>query len=156
MKIFLLMLFSLILVVVGYFVFLAARSHAGSPPGLQDGHLARCPDSPNCICTEYPADASHYQPAIELKPGANQALLSALREAIENTGGKINLQEGEYLAATYTSPLFHYVDDFELRIDQQNQQLHVRSASRVGHSDFGANLKRVEQFKQALARALTP
>ncbi len=156
MKIFLLILTSLILIVLGYFVFLAARSHAGSPAGLQDGRLTLCPDSPNCICTEHPDDATHYQAPIELTTVADRSLLSAISQAIENTGGKINQQEDDYLAATYTSSLFHFVDDFELRIDRQNQQLHIRSASRVGHSDFGANLKRVEQFKQALTRALNP
>lgn len=47
------------------------------------------------------------------------------------------------MAAIFTSKFFGFVDDLECRIDQANHTIHLRSASRVGHSDFGANRKRV-------------
>jgi hypothetical protein len=38
-------------------------------------------------------------------------------------------------------------DDLELRIDADQKTIHLRSASRVGHGDGGANRKRVELLK---------
>ena len=59
-------------------------------------------------------------------------------------GGNIESDDGKYLWATFTSPIFRFVDDFEARIDEQNAEIHLRSASRVGHGDMGVNKKRVD------------
>jgi uncharacterized protein (DUF1499 family) len=45
---------------------------------------------------------------------------------------------------TFASALFGFVDDLEIRIDAEVGSIHLRSASRVGKSDLGANRKRVE------------
>ena len=37
--------------------------------------------------------------------------------------------------------------DLELRMDKENGLIHVRSGSRVGYSDIGANRRRVEDFR---------
>jgi uncharacterized protein (DUF1499 family) len=64
-------------------------------------------------------------------------------------GGSIQVEETDYLAATFTSSVFRFVDDLELRIDTSQQTIHLRSASRVGRSDGGANRKRVELIKNS-------
>ena len=58
-------------------------------------------------------------------------------------------QEDNYLHATFTSKLFRFVDDVELLLD--GDKVHVRSVSRVGYSDLGANRKRVEAIRAALS-----
>jgi len=62
-------------------------------------------------------------------------------------GGNIQMESNGYLAASFSSAIFGFVDDFELRIDAQQKIIHVRSASRIGKSDMGVNNKRVELFK---------
>ena len=44
-----------------------------------------------------------------------------------------------------TSQLLRFVDDvhIELRVAACGTELHVHSASRIGHGDFGANARRV-------------
>jgi uncharacterized protein (DUF1499 family) len=37
-----------------------------------------------------------------------------------------------------------FVDDVEFLIAPEQSQIHVRSAARLGYSDFGVNRKRVE------------
>ena len=59
------------------------------------------------------------------------------------------MEKTDYLAATFTSSLFRFVDDLELRIDTGQKTIHLRSASRVGHGDGGVNRKRVEQLKNS-------
>lgn len=55
--------------------------------------------------------------------------------------------DDHYLAATFTSAIFRFVDDLELRIDPRQEVIHIRSASRVGRRDGGVNRRRVEKFK---------
>jgi len=146
MKIILIILLIPVIVGLIYFFYLGHKSQTSSAPGLVNSKLAPCPDKPNCICTEFADDQSHFIDAIK-----SQSLdLDMITKAIESTGGIINTTQNNYIAATYTSRIFKYVDDFEIRIDRENQLIHIRSASRVGHSDMGANIKRIENFKNAL------
>lgn len=53
-----------------------------------------------------------------------------------------------------TSPLFHFVDDVAVRVRQAPEGgsvVDVRSTSRVGVSDLGANAKRIREFAAALS-----
>ena len=73
-----------------------------------------------------------------------------LTKIITRQGGEVQQDDGSYLHATFTSPVFRYVDDVELRLDEDHGLIHIRSASRVGRSDFGVNRKRIERIIQAL------
>ena len=44
-----------------------------------------------------------------------------------------------------------FVDDLELQVDPTARVIHVRSASRLGHRDFGVNRARVESLRAAFA-----
>jgi uncharacterized protein (DUF1499 family) len=140
-----LLIFFLTIVIAGliYFIYLGHKSKFGSANGLLNSKLTPCSKKPNCICTKYPDDKAHYSEAIKL----NNINIDGIIKSIQSTGGVIITTEDNYIAATYTSGLFKYVDDFEIRIDTKSQLIHIRSASRVGHSDMGANLKRIESFK---------
>jgi len=129
------------LVMVGGFV-MGWQSQSLPVPGLRNGHLQACPDKPNCVSSE--AEKGDKLHAIAPFSGADWQVL---RQAIEASGGKIELDDGEYMHATFTSSLFHFVDDVELRFDIAQGLIHIRSASRVGHSDFGVNRKRVEAIR---------
>jgi len=146
MKIMLIIFLSTTIAGFIYFFYLGYKSQTGSAPGLVNSKLAPCSSKPNCICTEFPDDASHFTDAIK----TNELNIDNISKVIESTGGTIITAENNYLAATYTSKLFQYVDDLEIRLDTETQLFHVRSASRVGHSDMGANLKRIEELKEIL------
>lgn len=146
MKILLIILLTIVISILIYFIYLGLKSQSGTAPGLVDSKLTACSNKPNCICTEYPNQKLHYSNAINY----NELNISKITQAIQSTGGIVSIHKDNYIAATYTSTLFKYVDDFELRFDTANKLIHIRSASRVGHSDMGANLKRIEKFKAAL------
>lgn len=55
--------------------------------------------------------------------------------------------EGRYMYATFSSKLFKFVDDVEFLFCDKTPVIKVRSASRVGWSDFGANRKRIDQLR---------
>lgn len=154
MKIVLLIICSLILAGLVYFFYLGYKSQTGSAPGLVNKKLSPCSSKPNCICTEYTDDRSHFSNAIKYTSENKQTVFDTIHNTIKETGGIIKNTQNNYIAATYTSNIFRYVDDFEIRIDYENKLIHIRSASRVGHSDLGANLKRVELFKELIASTL--
>tara|TARA_B100000212_G_scaffold285817_1_gene226368 strand:- start:53 stop:439 length:387 start_codon:yes stop_codon:yes gene_type:complete len=52
--------------------------------------------------------------------------------------------DGDYLHAEVTSRIMKYVDDLEISFLPENNNLIIRSESRVGDGDFGVNRKRVD------------
>ena len=60
---------------------------------------------------------------------------------------------GEYLRAECRSRLFGFVDDLELHLWPAGGVLAVRSAARLGWSDFGVNRRRVAALHAALKDA---
>lgn len=150
MIILLLLLAVLFIFLVGRFVMLGQQSRVGQTPGLANGKLTYCPATPNCVCSEFPEDASHRVNAIQFTPDGANNLPIIIKKIISDMQGKIVKEQDNYLAATFSSALFGFVDDFEVRIDPQARQIHLRSASRVGKSDLGVNRKRVEAFRKQL------
>jgi len=135
-------------VIIALFI-LGYRSHSGAAYGLVEGRLKPCPDKPNCVSSELVADAGHYiEPLVYSTDHAAQ-VLPALKTIVLEMGGSIEVEESDYLAATFTSSLFRFVDDLEIRIDVGEQTVHLRSASRVGYGDGGVNRKRVERLKKS-------
>jgi uncharacterized protein (DUF1499 family) len=53
-----------------------------------------------------------------------------------------------YLCAEAVSRLFRFIDDVAFYADEESGLIHMRSASRVGYSDFGVNRKRLEQVRR--------
>ncbi len=147
----------LVVLALAFIVHLARQGHISqqmSVPGLINGKLTPCPDKPNCFCSDYPDDQSHYVQPIDYAPKTAASVLAKSRTVVESMGGVVVSQNETYLAATFTSGLFTFVDDFELRIDQAQQQLYMRSASRVGYGDIGVNKRRVKQFSTELTNQL--
>ncbi len=123
---------------------LGSMSKNEKPPGLLSGHLAPCPDSPNCVVSDIVDDNSHYISPIHYPEAMAKDSLGLIKQVIQEIGGEMTIERDAYIAATFTSTFFGFVDDLECRNDTANHTIHLRSASRVGHSDFGANRKRVE------------
>ena len=119
--------------------------------GLVDGKLAPCPSSPNCVCSfEKESDEKHYIQPMSYS-SKDEEVLPRIKEVLNATSRTEIITETEnYLHVESTSLIFRFVDDLEVFVDSKNKKIHFRSASRVGHSDLGANRKRVEALKQKL------
>lgn len=146
MKIVLIIFISILAFGLIYFFYLGYKSQTGTANGIVNSKLTVCSKKPNCICTEFPEDTSHFTEAIQ-RQSIN---IDNIKKSIESSGGLIIYVDDNYIAATYTSRIFRYVDDLEIRIDTENKLIHIRSASRVGHSDMGINLTRIEKLKLLL------
>jgi uncharacterized protein (DUF1499 family) len=121
------------------------------PIGIAGGRLAACPASPNCASSDA-TDAAHAVPALKLLQPATAAW-PALRAAVARMPRtRIVSERVGYLHAECTTPLMRYVDDLELELRAEAGIVAVRSASRVGYGDMGANRDRIEELRAALAR----
>lgn len=67
--------------------------------------------------------------------------------AVKEAGGEVEIDDGEYLHAVFTSGFFRFKDDLELLLDGDAGVIHVRSEARLGNFDFGVNRKRVEKIR---------
>ena len=86
--------------------------------------------------------------------GDGPATMSRLRSIVEGmAGARLVTSAPDYLYARYTTPLMKYVDDVEVWFDPAANVIQVRSASRLGKSDLGANRKRIETVRAALLAA---
>ena len=136
----------LLLLVAGYFVLQGYISRSATAPGIVEGVLSPCGPKPNSVCSEEGTDSAHFIEPI----GLCVLDMSSVVKDVESLGGKLIRVDTDYLAAEFTSSVFGFVDDLELRKDSSAGVIHVRSASRVGYSDMGVNLKRAEQLRVLL------
>jgi uncharacterized protein (DUF1499 family) len=125
---------------------LSGASRRPAPAGLVDGRLRPCPPSPNCVCSEDPAPRAAVEPfSFEGEPADAFRALVALVRAEPRV--ELVLVEPAYAHAVFRTRFLRFRDDVELRLDAEERVIHVRSASRVGHSDLGANRRRVEALR---------
>jgi len=109
-----------------------------------------CPDTPNCVSSQASDPAKHVEPI--RYQGERAEVMRKLLDHLEEEGHyKAVKFERMYLSTIYSSRLFGFVDDVEFIFDTGEPLIHVRSASRVGHWDFGANRKRVEALRAVLS-----
>jgi len=136
-------LFCLILIVL----FLSAC--AGKRPvniGIQNGRLADCPGTPNCVSSQA-TDESHSIASFTYSGDKKEAFLR-LKKIIESEERTRIITESEnYLHVEFTSAIMGFVDDVEFCFPGE-PLIHVRSASRLGYYDFGVNRKRVEHLRE--------
>lgn len=113
--------------------------------------LSDCPDTPNCVGSESSRSAQKLERFAVSRSSENT--IQALAIIIEaQAGAAIVEQNDTYLHATFTTKLMGYVDDVEFLLSDAGQSLQVRSASRLGKSDLGANAKRVESLRSLVSR----
>ena len=120
----------------------------GRELGVRDGRLADCPMSPNCVCSDA-SDPGHRIAPFALAVGP-EAAWRAIEEAVDSLPrGRIVEREMGYLRAEDRTRL-GFVDDLELHLRVDEGLVAVRSASRLGWSDLGANRRRVERLRSRL------
>ena len=121
---------------------------AGQPPadiGLNDGRLSPCPGRPNCVISQG-GDKQHHIDPIAYE-GERTAAVAMIKLVVQEMAGtRIVSESDQYLHVEFRSKIMGFVDDVEFFFPD-DAVIHVRSASRVGYSDFGVNRKRLEKIR---------
>ena len=117
-----------------------------------DGRLSPCPDLPNCICSQYADDQSHFIEPIAIQGESATQAWKRLAEVLASFPEACLVEEdSDYRRYEFRSRLFGFIDDVEFLLDEKAGLIHGRSASRLGTWDFGANRKRWRRICQKLA-----
>ena len=117
--------------------------------GLGPSGLSGCPKSPNCVSSEA-KDKQHAIESFRLKGDPNASWPLIQDEIASIPGWTIATATDNYIHAECKSRIFRFVDDLELYFNSFNGIISIRSASRIGYSDFGANRRRVELLRSKL------
>jgi len=128
--------------------------------GVNEGRLKAPSPRPNSVSSQADLWPDHLQrehariaplPLLAGGADAGPATLARLRKVVEATPGThVVVSRPDYLYATFTTPLMKYTDDVEFWFDPAAGVVQVRSASRLGESDLGANRSRVEALRARL------
>ncbi|MCD6292852.1 MAG: DUF1499 domain-containing protein [Deltaproteobacteria bacterium] len=123
-----------------------------SPPanlGISDSKLVPCPKSPNCVSSNS-RDKKHNIPPLKLVMPPSEAFKIARELVLKLPRTRIVNETSNYLHAECRSALFGFVDDLELHLRPVAGIIALRSASRLGYSDFGVNRRRVKKLRDSL------
>ena len=137
------------LILIFSVTFLLGCSGTMSKLGINNDHLMPCPESPNCVNSQA-TDEAHSIQAIQFSGTSKQVQQRLLQILKTWNRAKTVVVGEEYIRAEFTSLVFRFVDDVEFYFPSKQtkkMQIHVRSASRIGYSDLGANRKRIEQIR---------
>ncbi|BFM39123.1 DUF1499 domain-containing protein [Synechocystis sp. LKSZ1] len=128
-----------------------AKLFAGSPPtlGIQDSHLAPCPQTPNCVSSQA-TDSTHTIAPLAYQGSSHEAYQALIRVLGVVPRTKIIEQQENYIRAESQSRLLGFVDDLEFYFPADSGVIQVRSSARLGESDLGVNRRRLEQIRLAL------
>jgi len=119
----------------------------GKNATIADRSLQSCGDKPNCVSTRDKRDDFQLAKFTLNETGlAHWADIEQI--ALSLSGASLAKKAPNYLHIECRSAIFGFVDDFELRL--QDNEIIVRSESRTGYSDFGVNRDRAEAFRTLL------
>lgn len=144
----------IVLWAIARFVLIPKVSAKTVAAGLQpDSTLALCPNKPNCVCSN--DSGEHAIDPLDF-PKANNAQWQALLDALDaQPGWELQTEEAGYVHFEARTFVMRYIDDVELYWQEGTDKVQVRSASRLGHSDLGANAKRVAKIQTIASRMLS-
>ena len=129
---------------------------SGTPGNVSDPatvtELALCPSTPNCVSTSDTGE-THYIAPIEIE-GDPDAAWQRLRDILTEDGSyEITASAPHYIRAEATTPILRFTDDVEFLLNRDEEQIEMRSASRIGRSDMGTNRERLEDLRSRMGEA---
>lgn len=107
--------------------------------------LSPCPSTPNCVSSYTSVENTHYIKPIRSSMSPNKKHHILLQLISQTDNAQVTHQSQHYIRAQYTSSFWGFVDDVEFILEEE--QIHMRSASRLGYSDLGVNRKRLESIR---------
>jgi uncharacterized protein (DUF1499 family) len=150
---FIFLILPLLLLAAGQFGLLKGRPP--TEPGLREGKLRPPSPSPNSVSSQaslWPEGeyAVKYAAIDPLSFTQDSALaMNRLRDVLAGwPGAQIVENSPDYIAVQFETRWLRFVDDAEFLLDSSARVIHVRSASRLGRKDFGANRSRIEAIRR--------
>ena len=90
----------------------------------------------------------HYVPPLHYTGDKDDAYRNLVALIASRQRTRIVVKEANYLRAEFRSAILRFVDDVEFLFSADQAVIDVRSASRVGYSDFGVNRRGIEDIRK--------
>jgi len=110
--------------------------------------LAICSSRPNCV-SSLATDKAHRMPPLSFIGPAVAAQERLLRIIRQMPRSEVVKDEPGYLAVTFSSKVFGFVDEAEFAFDEKGGEINFRSGARTGYYDFGVNRSRLEKIRES-------
>lgn len=134
----------------------AFKGTAPKDLGVKEGRLKAPSPSPNSVSSQASLYPDHPQAAyaaiaaLPFKQAGAEASIQAVLHVLRDMPGVTVVQhQDHYVYAQAQTRWLRFVDDVEFWANPQQQVVELRSASRLGHSDLGANRTRMERVRSA-------
>lgn len=108
--------------------------------------LGSCASRPNCVSSREDRPRHRVDP-LPFDGDPARAFERAVEAVRSLPRTRVAVHEADYLRVECRSALFRFVDDVEIELDAVAGEIHIRSASRLGYSDLGANRRRIERVR---------
>jgi uncharacterized protein (DUF1499 family) len=122
--------------------------------GVRNGRLTPCPeDKSTCVCSQQQADVpgelgpQHVHP-FKYAGSPGDAMTRLLAVLLEEPRCTLVTQTRDYVYAEFQTDLLGMIHDVEFLVAPAESVIHVRSAARLGPSDFGMNRARLETLRE--------
>jgi len=120
--------------------------------GAKNSKLAPVVNKPNNVSSQADAnDRAHCVAPLKFVGDAAAAFQKLVKLVQAQPHASVMTQDAQYLRAEFSSTFMGFVDDVEFLLAPEQMLIHVRSAARLGYSDFGVNRKRVESLRAQFA-----
>ena len=115
------------------------------PPmvAVNSSSLSPCGNLPNCVNSQSGRGLQFSKP-VKANPEQWAMLKAWIRMQKD---WQIIIEDESYIQAVVSTPLMKFKDDIQLLYLVESNLIHVRSSSRLGLSDLGANANRVEKLR---------
>ncbi len=130
---------------VGFFVVLSLTSPSSYGENMM---TQKCGNKPNCV-SSFDDRKEFFFPPIEKVEGPWDQVKAKIEKTITSfASAKVESTKENYLHIIVTTKLMRFKDDLYFWWDPETEKLSMKSESRVGYSDLGANKKRLKTFIQ--------
>jgi len=144
-----------IVLVAGQMNLLAGRrpDDLGVRDGLLKPPVARSWNSVSSQAGRHEHTDYHLIAPLRYSGDANAAFARLEHVVAAMPGATVVERKPGYLYAQFQTRMLKFVDDVEFLLDAPAGVIHMRSASRLGRKDFGANRQRLEAVRQRFEAA---
>lgn len=123
--------------------------------GPVEGELRPTPSTPNGVCSQGPGANIEPFPMLEGEAAASRTQAALVDLLSAEPRASVRTAEEGYVHAVFWTPFLRFADDVEFLVSPAEGVVHVRSASRIGYSDLGANRARLEDLRVRWRSRLT-
>jgi uncharacterized protein (DUF1499 family) len=125
---------------------------AQTPASAGGAQVPPCSWTPNCVSSNGKAGESKFIAPMKAQAGEKEPMkrLKGLVSAMP--GAKLVVEQPYLLKYEFTSNTMKFVDDVQFSYIPLMNTVEMRSASRVGISDFGVNRERMDKIRRAFEK----